>query len=201
MTKLNTAIRRAIVRKVVDSVRLPREAAMDRTEHALALRATIARYGTDVFAVCQSLPEGWLNVAKEIRFLRYDNTPQPKYVPGRGRGTADAYSEPKYHLSLSEAAVLPNSFKAPWTVADFGTSYDEVYAFFEERARFYEELRALDLQVTATLASFKTVEDLAAGWPEGYVHFPHDMLAETGALPVPRLDDLNARIAALREAA
>jgi len=64
-----------------------------------------------------------------------------------------------------------------------------------------QELDQLETQITATLAAYTTVEKLAVGWPEGYEELPQELLAETGNLPALRIDDLNARIAAAKEAA
>jgi hypothetical protein len=41
---------------------------------------------------------------------------------------------------------------------------------------------------------------IAEGWPEGYAYFPHEKLAASG-VPAVRVEDLNARLAAAREAA
>lgn len=63
-----------------------------------------------------------------------------------------------------------------------------------------KEIEQLREQTLGTLGGFYTVEAFAEDWPEGYTFFPHPTLAPT-TLPVMRIADLNARIAAAREAA
>lgn len=200
MTKLLKAHRVAIVAKVVSSVREPREAALDRHEHALAIRMVKHRYGDDVFERCRALPEGWLPSVK-ILSLSHDLVQSfPRYRHESGRY---ASLRPAGSVRLSDYAPLPASAeRVAWGVehvsAVDGASLHDLFA---DRVRLEEDLAQLERQVVATLASFSTVEALAEGWPEGYKHFPHEALASAGGLPAPRIEDLDARIAVLREAA
>jgi hypothetical protein len=199
MTRLKVETRRIIASRVVSSVRAPREASFERAERALALRLTIARYGKDVFDRCRALPDGWLMWHQEI-LLDYQvriQMPRPRMVYIR-RNEYDEFSRSDVHLKLTDAAPLPNSFQVPWVLSDLCDLCDEVYERYALRADLMEELRLLRTQVTATLSAFSTVESLAAEWPEGYAFFPHEVLAESGALPAPRLSDLNERIEKLR---
>ena len=82
---------------------------------------------------------------------------------------------------------------APWVI-EFNRYDAAVKALAKERQQ-------LSLEVRGTLAAFTTVEKLAQEWPEGYAHFPHESLVAGGPVPALRIEDLNARLAAAREAA
>jgi hypothetical protein len=198
--KLTNSMRKAIIDRIIDEVRRPREAKLKKREHALALRLTLKRYGRDVFDRCRALPEGWLGVHKAITFdyeLRQTNFPRRFVVEGK-------YSRrwpSNYMIELSEAAALPNSFAQSWNRNEMGPLYDDVYGHFEDIVVLAEELENLAIQTRAVLASFTTVEKLAEGWAEGYAHLPQELLADTGGVPAPRIEDLNKRIAALQKAA
>lgn len=192
MTTLTQSMRRSVVERTLETITLPREAAFTRTENALALRLVMHRYGNDVFDRCRALPEGWLGLHKELSLETElcKMLPQPQEVVPRMR----------YSLRLSEAAVLPNSTRFGWTREVIGPHFAAVHELWRERADFYDDLRLLRRQVEATTAAYRTVEKLAAGWPEGYAQLPQEML-QVSNLPAPRISDLNARIEAMRQAA
>lgn len=80
------------------------------------------------------------------------------------------------------------------------TSLSDYLDFVATENALVEERRLLREQVLGTLGGFYTVEAFAEGWPEGYAHFPHPELAPT-TLPAFRVEDLNTRLTAAREAA
>lgn len=203
MTTLVNAQRVAITRKVIAAASTPRYEALRKQEYSLALRLTQARYGKDVFDRCRSLPEGWLSAHRTITF-------DANWARGEFVGSYDTIqrvdgpyiSSPGWGLDLESSAILPNSFQRLWGSKEVSAKLvDELATFFRVHVALHEEIEQLRAQITATLKSFATVEKLAEGWPEGYAHLPQQTLAETGGLPALRIADLNARIAAMKEAA
>lgn len=199
MSKLLKFHRTAIVNKIVESVSVPRESRLQAQESALALRMLRQRYGADVFERCRSLPEGWLLPLKGLNL---------DYELARVLPKSDAPSNGRYRfygtlnvINLADYAPLPASAKYGWTLEVLGNLYDDVVAYAQARADLHEDLSLLVKQTTALLASFTTVEKLAAEWPEGYSYFPHTDLSQGAGLPAPRVADLNERIVKLREAA
>jgi hypothetical protein len=198
MTKLLKSHRTVIVDRLLAPGRTAREAVLKRRENALALRATKARFGDDVFARCRALPEGWVDVHKRIQIYGCDTT-LPRYVVNDHRYS---YTKPDKHIELAEAVPLPNAFMRSWSKNDFGRFWPEVVDLFQARCDLHTELTSLAQQLAGTLAGFTTVERLAEDWPEAYRALPQELLAPAAVhLPAAKLDDLNARLAALREAA
>lgn len=204
MTKMTRTMRDAITTRILDRIRLPREVALRRRENALATRLVSSRYGDDVFGRCHALPDGWLPLCKQIPLdsKLVESFPRHTRRVQSGRYPVDVRF-PRGVLELAEYVPLPYSVRdCCWTADDIrGKLYDDLHAWYGDHAELHEQLENLYLQVVATLASFTTVEKLADGWPEGYAELPQEMLAPVGGLPAPRIADLNARIAALREAA
>jgi Nucleotide modification associated domain 5 len=209
MTKLTNQMRTALVEHALVAGRLAGEAELVRRERALALRLTRHRYGDDVFDRCRALPEGWVDAHRTISFDHWAGDNKlgfpVRVVYAKGPyGRREHYRVPRGHrLELDTAVPLPNSFAQAWTRAEVGSLYDEVYAYFEAVVARHDEEEALRASLKAAAAAFTTVEKLADMWPEGYAHLPVELLAATAnhSLPAPRLDDLNARLAAFRREA
>lgn len=197
--KLTKHMRDAITKRIVELVRTPREVALRAQEQALAIRLLRQRYDDDVFDRCRALPAGWLQHYKRLS-LAYslrEKLPKIRITHGNHVGVY-----PEGCLNLAEYAPLPNSAAGGWDRAAVGALFDELHALFEARIELHRQLEVLEQQTRAVLASFSTVEKLNDGWPEGYAHLPAElMMPATADLPAPRIADLNARIAALREAA
>ena len=203
-TRLTKEMRAAIVRRIVDKTKPAQEAKLRGWEHALAVRLIRHRYGDDVFERCRALPEGWLEVHKTVSFdykLR-QVLPQRRRVEWMGRFRSEVVY-PSGHVDLSEYAPLPNSIGKDWTRECIGEAlFEEVVSLFDAKIDLQKDIELLRQQVAAVLASFATVERLAADWPEGYAELPAEMLVpKTEGLPAPRIADLNERISKLREAA
>lgn len=186
MSKLLKSHRQEIVKRIVADVRAPREARLRERERHLAVKLVRWRYGDDVFDKARALPEGWL---PNVKYITLNYRLRTKLTSG---------SAP-WRLELDTAVPLPWSASHEWT--DFGKIHDEVYAWYQDWTNLEEELRLLRQQTEAVLSTFTTVERLAADWPEGYAMLPAEQLAPSNGLPAPRISDLNARIAALKEAA
>ncbi len=195
--KLNKTLRETIVKRVVEDVAKAREPALRHREQALAVRLVRARFGKDVFERCRELPEGWLSIHKTIS-LKYEvRQALPKFVrPGGG------YAEPAGKLDLVDYAPLPYAMRDDLDREMVGCHYDAVYALFEDRVELLRELDNLATQTRAVVNAYSTIERLAEGWPAGFALLPAEALKPTGAgLPAPRIEDLDKRIAALKEAA
>lgn len=188
--RLTKRMQADVADRVVSDVRRPREAALLRQENSLAIRLMKRRYGDDVFDRCRTLPAGWLPVRKQLSVSLGSRAP-------------DGARNSHRYVHLSDYVAAPDSSKDGWGefLDQHPDLYDEVYAWFAAHAELGVQLTNLRYQVRATLASYTTVEKLAEGWPEGYALLPQETLAETSGVPAPRIADLNARIASLREAA
>lgn len=77
---------------------------------------------------------------------------------------------------------------------------DEVHEVEAERGAMRSQRKQLEAEVYAVLNSVTTVERLTEVWPEGLAELPPEWLAPK-SVPAPLVEDLNKRIAALREAA
>lgn len=185
MTRLLMSHREKIAKRVVDAVRAPRESKLRECERALAVKLVRWRYGDDVFDRVRALPEGWLPFVKTISIgysLRME-------LPAASNRCVE----------LDTAVPLPESARYEWK--DLGPLHGEVHDLFADRVALDKDLNLLRQQTLAVLSAFTTVERLAADWPEGYAMLPAEQLAPPNGLPAPRIADLNARIAALKEAA
>jgi hypothetical protein len=202
--KLTNAMRSTIADRIVAKVRPPREAKLRAREQALAIRLIRHRFGDDVFDRCRELPAGWLNVQKHVSF-EYGLTqtlPRKRISVGVGRYRCER-AIPDGYLTLAEYVPLPNSNGTGLSREAIGEAlFEEIAALFQAKIDLEEDVALLRNQVTATLSAFTTVERLAADWPEGYAELPAEAMApKVDGLPAPRIADLNARIAAVREAA
>lgn len=214
MTKLTNGMRSAIVAQSLRQGREQRESVLKTRERSLACRLTIHRYGEDVFRKCRALPEGWLNTLRTISFTDYPqhnilNFPvKVIYEPTRtkfGRRVERTRIPYQHKLELDTAVPLPNSFQHRWEREHLGDMYNEVYDHFASMVALADEEEQIRTQMKGALMSFTTVEKLRDGWPEAFAALPQELLVATPmanrALPVPRLDDLNARLEAFRSAA
>jgi hypothetical protein len=201
MMKLTNAMRTKIIDKILERIIRPHDIAFRRRENALALRLLKSRFGADVFDRCRALPEGWLPLQKH---LCLDSMLISAFPRWSGTVVCWHLSRRRFNgnVELAEYAALPACVKDGWDAETVrGKNLNDLHALFADHAELEEQLYQLHTQLTATLAAYTTVENLSKSWPEGYAELPAEMLAQTGGLPAPRIADLNARIAALREAA
>jgi hypothetical protein len=182
MTKLLKSHREAITTRLLAATFAERELRLKQQEHALGLRLIEAMYGKEVLRRMAMLPDGWLPLYHKIQFSTGKGT--SRYISNYVT-LSDPVRLPARHDHYQEAPV---DWLAKWTEFD------------EARIALRKEREQLKTQIAGTLKAFTTVERLAEGWPEGYAHFPHHELAPV-ALPALRIEDLNARLAAAREAA
>lgn len=204
MTRLTNQMRNQIKRRILESVRTPREVVLRAQEHSLALRLLRARYGDDVFERCRALPEGWLQLHKKITLGHDVTDPLPRFTRAERYVSSYRYSTrivlPPGTLELAEYAPLPNSVAGTWTREHVtGRQLDDLAAWFTNYVALAEELERLGTEVGAALAAFPTVEKLAEGWPEGHAHL--QLPEPVSGLPAPRIEDLNEHIAAAVRAA
>lgn len=174
--------------RLVAATLAERRLRLKQAEHALAVRLLLDIYGADLFERIKQMPEGWLPVGNCVNF-------HILVADGRTHRT----------VHLLEYTRLPHSASLYQGVADYAEGHPFAAAYYAhreaERALQAEE-RQLKQQVRTTLEAFTTVEKLAADWPEGYAYFPHDLVAGAPTnLPALRVEDLNRRLAAAREAA
>lgn len=186
MTKLLKSHRTALTNHLLDATFRERELRLKQQEHALGLRLLHAWYTDDDLRQMNELPDGWLPRVTRLHFTV-------------GKSDTGVYCRISDYVTLSEPVRLPAMHdyykEAPPTwLAKWA-------ALAERRRALNEECKQLATQVAGTLTGFTTVERLAKGWPEGYAHFPHEALAVGGPVPALRIEDLNARLAAAREAA
>lgn len=206
MTKLVNSMRNAVVKRLVERTRAPRDAKFRNREHALAVRMLRARYGDDVFERCRALPDGWLRVHKHLRFpsdVSRRLTPcRVEYCYDRRAALPMRVIRSLGQVELDEYAPLPASVADTWEVEQLAPHLDDIESLCRDRRAHEDELAMVETQARALLAAYTTVELLSKEWPEGYALLPAEMLMPppTG-VPAPRIADLNARIEALREAA
>jgi len=186
MTKLLKSHREALTKHLLDATFRERELRLKQQEHALGIRLLHAWYSAGELHRMNELPDGWLPQTTRLQFVvgKTDTAIYPKmshYVK-----LSDPVRLPALHDFYKEA---PSTWLVKWS------------ALAEKHRALDEERKQLTTQITGTLAAFTTVEKLAQGWPEGYAHFPHRDLAAVGQFPALRIEDLNTRLAAAREAA
>lgn len=180
MPRLTQWQRDRVVNGILKDTFEARARALVKREAALAVRVILDRYGRDAFDRFDAVPPGWLTTSK--RFLV-------------GRGTANHY------LNLEEARPLPHELAMGHFGLDdrprLAARFDDLVAAQKQLSRYREQLQ---WDVRNALAQFSTEAALRDGWSEGYVYLA---VPSASAHPVPavRVEDLNARIAALKEAA
>lgn len=140
----------------------------------------LSRYGADAFERFAAVPEGWLPPGNRV-WIRYNGTdrciemtesrPLPFEVVNHGYWEIPS---PKLGRELIEITDAWKTLR-------------------EERDRLNQDLRN-------ALYGFATEAALRDGWPEAYAHLAPPS-GPTPNLPTVRVEDLNRRIAALREAA
>lgn len=178
MTKLLNSHRQQITTHLLDATFRERELRLKQQEHALGLKLLRALYGEDSLRRMAELPEGWLPLTSHVSF---------SYVPA-----PSAYSHNTI-LIMSDPVRVPASHNYPLVPQGCLLLWEKLNS---QRKELKSERRQLEMEITGTLRAFTTV-----GWPEGYAHFQHQTLATVGNLPALRIEDLNARLAAAREAA
>ena len=175
MTILTKSHRTALAQHLLTATFRERELRLKQEEHALGLRLLRETYGAEALRRMADLPEGWMPTTQTLRIN--GNVPpvmlsDPVRVPSR-----DLYN---FNPGVG------------WL--------GEWEGHQGKRRAIKEERESLRREILGTLQAFRTVEKLAEGWPEGYAHFPHPELAPAN-LPALRIEDLNARLSAAREAA
>ena len=195
-TRLTNDLRRRTANRILHATFRDRVARRENAESALALRILRRELGEDGFVRITQIDPTWLPMTKDLYFANYNLKFHTLFAYGGGQIYQTHLNT---SLTLANAAPLP-AFVAEHRLEVGSASVVELDAFTLECAALVEEFERLSKQVVGTLGGFYHVEDFAAEWPEGYAHFPHPELAPT-SLPAFRVEDLNARIAAAREAA
>lgn len=181
MTRLTKHHCATIVARVLETTFRDRKLRLRQRENALAVRLLRHAYGADVFERMAALPVGWLGTTKSL------------YFDGGMLRQLNRIRFLEYTTVPHEVQCGRNLDPPPGWIAD-------LVDMCSDDADIATEETQLSNQIRAVLASFTTVEKLSDGWPEGYAHLPAETMAPT-QLPSLRIDDLNARIAAAREAA
>lgn len=195
-TRLTNDLRQRTCQRILDAAFREREDRHLRYEHGLALRVFRRELGEDALARLASLPPEWFPRVTSLRIgneqAAYRHTPGTGSYVGRPQSLNPC-------LRFAESVAAP-AYVAHGAIELHATSLVDYLDFVATENALVEERRLLREQVLGTLGGFYTVEAFAEGWPEGYAHFPHPELAPT-TLPAFRVEDLNARLAAVREAA
>ncbi len=177
MTKLLKSHREAITTRLLVATFAERELRLKQQEHALGLRLLHHMYSSQELRQMAELPEGWLPLYSSLNF-RHGN-----------------YSA---QVTLTDPVRLPANHGHRFETPD--AWYQDYVEMRTNRTAMFRERKQIEMEIAGTLSAFTTVEKLADSWPEGYAYFPHGELAPV-ALPALRIEDLNARLAAAREAA
>jgi len=188
-TRLTNDMRRRTTNHLIEATFRERMLRLEQREHALALRVLRRELGEDALIRIAALPPGWLPIDTELQFDNHAIKLKHELYPNSRR----------YVLRFAAAMPVP-SFVTQNKLEVGPESVAEIEAFAADWEATIEERDQLSRQVVGTLGGFYTVEALAEGWPEGYLHFPHPELAPE-TLPAMRIADINERLAAAREAA
>lgn len=179
MAKLTLTQRETIRRGILKNTFEARRDDLIRRERALATEVILRRYGRDAFARFDALPSGWLPTLKRFGV---------------------SYPNHKRSLELAEARSLPAEMY-------HGAAYElndalgaKLVALDDAELQLARDREQLDEDVRRTLAAFGTEAQLRDGWPEAHAYLAVPAAA-TANLPAVRVEDLNRRIAALKEAA
>lgn len=206
--KLTRAMRDAIVKRLLERTRAPRDAVLRNHEHALAVRLLRHRYGDDVFERCRALPEGWLQVYKHVTFEHKFVTRLTRCrvifsYPHRGSGPPTREIRSLGSVNLSDYAPLPASACQTWPAEFLEPCFDEIEGYARGVRDHEDAVEALRVQTVGVLSAYPTVELLSRDWPDGYNMLPPEMLAPPvpPGVPAVRIEDLTLRIEKIREAA
>lgn len=205
--KLTKAMRAAIVTRLIERTRAPRDAVFRNREHALALRLLMGRYGEDVFERCRSMPDGWFRSCRSVTMeSRFSERLTPCMVSWtHRRNQLPRRQLRRFHsLSLSEYAPLPATASDTWQAIHLNPYFDDIESYARDLREHEDEVEALRTLTDGILSSYGTVELLSKDWPDGYSLLPAEMLAPSPvALGVPavRICDLALRIEKIRQAA
>ena len=179
MTLLLKTHRNDITCHLLDATFRERELRLRQEEHALGLRLLREMYGEADLRRMAELPDGWLPLTRGLQFF-----------------LSSAHHLDRVELIDPVRVTANHSYR--YQPSDGWIEQWEAHK--ARRVSLRTERRALEMEVRGTLAAFRTIEKLAAEWPEGYAHFPQPALAPAN-LPALRIEDINARIAAAREVA
>ena len=182
MTTLTNALRVQIREAALRHAFEPREAEWQARLNAFGASLYDLKYG-QVEAAARRLPPGWVEYSHSIEFRatgwasyrRYDWTTQYEPVSSAKLSVARPFPYQEGSIAIKEDHPL----------------YGEMESLRVE----WHAIRAAKLelrdQLTALLASFKTIEKLIAEWPEGSAFLPKDAPKPVQAV-VPH--DLTAKI-------
>ena len=180
-TRFTKALKSETRERILKDAFKNRQAEIKRTEQDLARRVIEHIIGPDAFERIKQVPEGWLPHATSIHVR-----------------TSNSYNSSLY-LSLGECVAIPALVIHRGTVLVTDPTLAEELDALHSKVYDREDVELLKTQVAAVLDSFRTVEQFAEGWPEGYKHFPHERLAQTvNGLPAPRIKDLDERIKVIK---
>lgn len=175
---------------------------MEAEEHGLAIRILARELGEDSMIRIASLPDGWLP-RHDTLHIHNDDAPRRGRLFVDYRGKVEAGYNQQAFLNFASSVAMPAAwvFNGDGGMPPLGpVSLGEYQSFAARERVLTEEVKSLERSIAAALAGFTTIERLAQDWPEAYAHFPHPELAPS-TLPAARIEDINARIAAAREAA
>jgi hypothetical protein len=180
MAKLTLIQRAAIVKNILDETFAARRKAIQKRKHALAVKIILAKYGKDAFAKFDAVPVGWLTTANQF-LVRYNNR--------------------SHYVVLEEARALPSELVVGnmELEEDYPILMREHLALREAQERLSQDSQQLQIEIANTLRAFGTEAALRDGWPEAYSKIAVPRV--THQLPAVRVEDINRRIAALKEAA
>lgn len=179
MAKLTLTQRDAIVSAILQDTFNGRQIALKKREHALAVKIIIDKYGKDAFAQFDAVPTGWLTTANQFLIRHHGNT---------------------RWLCLEEARALPHELTiGRYELEEHPKLLREYEGMLTECSRLSMERQQLQTDTAAALRAFGTEAALRDGWPEAHAYLTVPRVMHQ--LPAVRIEDLNRRIAALKEAA
>ena len=181
--RLTKHMRGVIASRVLDKTFKDREARLAERDAVLATRVVVAAYGADVWDRIEALPDGWLPVVKHI--------------------LASIGSERVLNLTFRDFWPLPTEVahgRIMLSLAGNEAILDEYHEIAADRNAIKAQREQLKAEVYAVLNSVTTAERLAEVWPEGLAELPPEWLTPR-SVPAPLVEDLNKRIALLREVA
>lgn len=193
-TRLNKLQRERIRDELLRAAFADRLARHETREHALALRVYRFALGDDGLRLLATLPRDWLPM---VSTMHLDREVYGERSPSRRL----YYCAP--FLNLAESAPVPQwlaAYRQTVPVPLASELGGEIALFLRDEREMLKEQETLKQEVWNLLAGFITVERLAQDWPEAYAAFPHATLVVPG-VPALRVEDVNARLAAAREAA
>ena len=180
--RLTKHMRGVIATRMLDRTFKDRLARLAERDSVLAMRVIVAAYGPDVWVQIASIPLGWLPKLKDVHF---------------------SLGERNYRTTFAEYRSIPNDAvcaRLSLALAGNEAILDELHEIEAERCAIRAQRGQLKAEIYAVLNSVTTVDRLGEVWPEGLTELPPEWLAPK-SVPAPLVEDLNKRIAVLREAA